>query len=376
MQTKGYASSLYQLYKDSPVLKISRADKIVILSDFHMGNGSERDDFRKNGDLIYHMLKDHYLERGYSLVLNGDIEELHKFSLKKILMTWDRHFNVFADFQARKQLYKIIGNHDNLLCWKDDYLLKDRLLDSLTLDYHGNHMLIYHGHQASHATEKYNSFFGFLLRYLAKPLYISSASTAYDSRKKFKVEKKVYNFSSENKIVSIIGHTHRPLFESLSRIDMLRYKIELLVREYISASSERQHEIEREIQQFKKEIYVYAHQTKKWGLVSSLYNREIAIPCIFNSGCAIGKRGVTAIEIRDGRIYLVYWFNKSRARKYVRYYDHRPHQLKNTRYYRVILKGDHLDYVFSRIKLLAGDEVYRTEPETEPVSSELSLLSE
>jgi hypothetical protein len=46
----------------------------------------------------------------------------------------------------------------------------------------------------------------------------------------------VYGFSSRRKIVSIIGHIHRPLFESLSKIDTLKYRIEQLCRHYPLAS--------------------------------------------------------------------------------------------------------------------------------------------
>ena len=54
------------------------------MSDLHLGDGGPRDDFRPNAELVHDVLRDYYLEAGYSLVLNGDIEELQRFSYAKI----------------------------------------------------------------------------------------------------------------------------------------------------------------------------------------------------------------------------------------------------------------------------------------------------
>ena len=76
------------------------------------------------------------------------------------------------------------------------------------------------------------------------------------------------------------------------------------------------------------------------------------IPCIFNSGCVIGKSGITGIEITNGLIKLVHWFDKTKTSKYMNFNSYIPEQLSDTDYYRVVLKEDHLDYIFSRIHLL------------------------
>lgn len=39
------------------------------------------------------------------------------------------------------------------------------------------------------------------------------------------------------------------------------------------------------------------------------------IPCLFNSGCVIGKRGVTAPEIEEVNIRLVHWFDSRISKK-------------------------------------------------------------
>ena len=82
--------------------------------------------------------------------------------------------------------------------------------------------------------------------------------------------------------------------------------------------------------------------------------KKMVQPCLFNSGCAVGKRGVTAIEIADGEIALVHWFDRTRGERHMSE-DGRPAQrLGVADYYRAVLKQDRLQYVFTRIRLLAS----------------------
>jgi predicted phosphodiesterase len=198
-----------------------------------MGNNTRRDDFRKNARVFETIFKKYYLPQDYTLILNGDIEELQKFTLSKIMKRWRHVYELYADFHERGKLFKIIGNHDAILPFHHDYFLHKQLYESLILKYNSESIFIFHGHQASNKIDKYNSLAGFVLRYIAKPIGLKNASTAYNSRRKFRVEKHVYGFSAKNRIVSIIGHTHRPLFDSLSKEDRLKFDMEQLVRQYI-----------------------------------------------------------------------------------------------------------------------------------------------
>ena len=60
---------------------------------------------------------------------------------------------------------------------------------------------------------------------------------AESSRRRFRVEKRMYNFARKKKIMALIGHTHRPLFESLPRLDTLKIEIENLCRAYPRAAA-------------------------------------------------------------------------------------------------------------------------------------------
>jgi len=88
--------------------------------------------------------------------------------------------------------------------------------------------------------------------------------------------------------------------------------------------------------------------------VAGLYNSHLLVPCTFNSGSVIGKRGMTCIEIEDGRIALVHWFDEGRSRRYLEHVDYRTAALPGTPYHRVVIKSESLDYIFTRIQLLAG----------------------
>ena len=190
------------------------------------------------------------------------------------------------------------------------------------------------------------------LRYIAKPLGIRNFSTAYNSRRRFAIERSIYEFSNEFNIVSVIGHTHRPLFESLSKVDHLNYRIEELCRLFPSAPEGERAAIREEITELKAMLDASFSEGKKIGLRSGRYN-NIVIPSIFNSGCAIGKRGVTALEIDGDRIRLVYWFREKQGRRFASTRNHAPEQLGKSGFFRIVLNEDHLDYVFSRIHLLA-----------------------
>ncbi|MBN1196973.1 MAG: hypothetical protein JXA62_06170, partial [Candidatus Aminicenantes bacterium] len=85
----------------------------------------------------------------------------------------------------------------------------------------------------------------------------------------------------------------------------------------------------------------------------SIYHLDPLVPCLFNSGCGIGRSGITTLEIAAGCIQLVHWFDSRRSVKYFEYNGHQPQPLNDSAFFRVILKSEPLDYLFARIRLLA-----------------------
>ena len=82
------------------------------------------------------------------------------------------------------------------------------------------------------------------------------------------------------------------------------------------------------------------------------YNTIFHIPCLFNSGCVIGKRGITCLEIEDGQIRLVHWFDKNVSKKYLTKSGYEPEQLGDSDIYRMVINAESLDYIFTRINFL------------------------
>jgi predicted phosphodiesterase len=349
-----FIEELAKLFEEAPEINLSKTDKIVIFSDLHIGNRGRQDDFVRNSASFMHILEHYYLKSGYTLVLNGDIEEMQKFSLKKIAAKWPEVYRLFRLFEQRGALYKIAGNHDLELQFVKNPYLKTPIIKALKLNYHGHKIAIFHGHQASLIMEQFYLLWKVLLRCFANPLGIKNISHSLDNDTRFKTERRVYNFSRDRKVVSIIGHTHRPLFESMSKVDCLKFKIEQLCRDYSTSGERNRGELAAKIRNYRQELENLLAKNNSEDLRSSLYNSDLLVPCTFNSGCVIGKKGITAIEIRGGNIGLVHWFDQNTSQKYFDFNGYQPEQLVESNFFRVVLKEDNLDYIFTRIELLAS----------------------
>ena len=344
--------NLHSLFSRTPVTPLDDSRKIVIFSDLHLGNGGQTDDFVTNADIFQRVLTDHYLPRGHTLILNGDIEELQRFRLRDILNRWESVYRLFDQYRDEGRLHRLIGNHDMDLVRRAGHDF--RVIDALRYDYKGHPLFVFHGHQTMVKFERYNGLVGFGLRYFANPLRITNYSVAHDSGKRFRTERRAYEFASAHGVLTIMGHTHRPLFESMSKMDSLKFEIERLCRKYPGASANEQRSIEQTIHRHKLELTRIMERNDAGAKVASLYNADLLIPCTFNSGTVIGRRGMTCIEIQDGRIALVHWFDEARSTKYLERTDYKTEALPGTRYHRVVIKSESLSYIFARIKLLAG----------------------
>lgn len=345
---------LDELYDSSERIESNKDQRFVIFSDLHMGDGSAKDDFKQNSELFKTAIEGYYLKNKYALILNGDIEELQRFSLKKIRKQWTEVYSIFEEFKKRKMLYKLIGNHDIGLFLPHSTPYDFRIHHSITLTSHWGDLLVFHGHQASMMYKNINNLVGYMLKYLANPLRIKNYSVAHDSKKQYAIERKVYHHASYRKRVSIIGHTHRPLFESLSKAERLKYKIEHLCREYsLTEKEDEQKLFKKLIKSHKKELKKIFSKKKTFGFESNIYHSIFHIPCLFNSGCVVGKRGMTCLEINGDEIALVHWFDKKISQKYLNKRGYEPEQLEESDYFRMVLNKENLKYIFSRINLLS-----------------------
>jgi len=345
-------NKLDRLLRAAPELAPGPDHRLVIFSDLHLGDGGGNDDFKKNADLFLAIMRRHYLEGNFTLILNGDIEELARFSLARIATRWLEVYRVWAEFAARGALIKLVGNHDLGLLRRRLRDLPFPVIEALKIRLGDNLLFIVHGHQTSHLNWAFQTLGILFLRWLLHPLGIGNYTVARSSRRRFRVERRVYGFARRKKIMALIGHTHRPLFESLSRLDTLKIEIENLCRKYPQAASGEKHVLEAALARLKGEYVELQRKDRQVRRAENLYHDGPLLPCLFNSGCGIGRHGITAIEIVRGRVALVYWIDRRRSEKYFAAAGYEPQRLGDSDYYRVVLKEEDLDYIFTRINLL------------------------
>ncbi|MEI8096001.1 MAG: metallophosphoesterase [Spirochaetales bacterium] len=343
---------LESLWQTSPRRKVLRGERFVILSDLHMGRGDRKDDFLRNGALFVDALEHYYLPRGFTLILNGDIEELLRVPRAEIVRAWKPVYDLFARFRDRGKLIWLIGNHEILPGKQSDPYYTDHFDgESLILELPGQDIFVFHGHQAGVANSgRYNQAIGWSLRLFANSLGIGNTSVAHDSQKKFKLEKAIYEFSRGKKLLSVMGHTHRPLFESLSKQESLGIQIERLCRDFPAADEGRKAWIRRSVRNLRRD-YLRAQQTAQ-PLVSRVYG-DMLVPCLFNAGCAVGKRGFTSLELKSGHLGLVSWTSPDRSDRLGDYRGTKPPRLHGEGAYRSVLRRESLDYISSRVELLS-----------------------
>jgi metallophosphoesterase superfamily enzyme len=126
---------LERLLQKARSVTLNPSSKVLILSDLHMGNGGRRDEFRRNAELVRTMLGHYYLPEKYSLVLNGDVEELFKFPLESITEEWGDFYNLFLKFEHNGFFWKTYGNHDAELLEEKVYPLASSMVESLKFHY-------------------------------------------------------------------------------------------------------------------------------------------------------------------------------------------------------------------------------------------------
>jgi hypothetical protein len=265
------AASLADIAARCPSERLSEESRYVIISDLRMGDGGKRDELAVVKKPLFAILGRYYLPRGYTLVLNGDIEDLRKFWLKDIFSAWPEMYALFDVFKEKGRLRKIAGERDLALLRIPSYPYE--LSHGLRLDGEKNSLLVLHGHQASppYVGRAYLS--DFMIHWLGSSNRSKAAETDSGRQERFKAERRLYRASSHLGIVTVQGHTRRPLFESLTNRDSVRY-----------------------------------------------YNTGLVEPCLFSTGRVVGgkdrdSRVLRMLEIGDGRITSVRWSKGKREKK-------------------------------------------------------------
>jgi UDP-2,3-diacylglucosamine pyrophosphatase LpxH len=290
--------------------------KFIIFSDQHKGSKNGADDFAM-AEHNYLAALNYYYEKDFFLVCLGDSEELWENSLGKIKEYYAFTFEAEKKFCLRQKFVKIIGNHD--LYWGNDpfawmqlekiYSKDVKVYEALLLiaGINGKSLRIFctHGHQGD-AQSDGNWFSKFFVARIWAPLQaylrINPNTPAYNNEKKTLHNEIMYDWSSRQvNTLLITGHTHQPVFQSLTHI-------ERLYKNYLVAKSKKDDRLESEIADEIRKI-------ERFFTAVSVDYLQLR-PSYFNSGCCCFSDGdITGIEIEDGFLRLIKWTGTDSSRR-------------------------------------------------------------
>src|SRR5436190_1630072 len=282
--------------------------KAIIFSDQHKGAKNGADDFMLC-EPNYLAALDYYNEQGFLFISLGDNDELWENRWPAVKKNNVLSFEAEKKFINRNAFIKIFGNHD--LAWNTDvttafemekiYGQKVKVYEAVVMEtkISGETFSIFltHGHQGD-AQSDGNWFSKFFVAHIWAPLQaylkVNPNTPAYNTTKKTLHNRIMYEWSArqENTLL-ITGHTHQPVFESLTHL-------ERLYRGLLQAQSAND---TNQVEEIKKEIKIREPQ---FTAVSADY-LEMK-PYYFNSGCCCFSDGdITGIEIENGYIRLIKW---------------------------------------------------------------------
>ncbi len=281
--------------------------RVVILSDQHKGTKNDADDFAL-AEKNYLAALDYYYQNGFYYVNLGDSEELWENTIFGVKKHNTASFEKEKLFLQQKRFTKIFGNHD--LYWDNDPLAGLELQSIygekipiyegiiITAAINNQTLEIYctHGHQGDLQSDG-NWFSKWFVANVWEPLQaylkINPNTPAYNVQLKTLHNSLMYAWSSVQKnTILITGHTHQPVFESLTLLERLYDRLEIAKQKNDMAAV-------KEI-----ESHITVRQNK--GDAATDFTKFK--PGYFNSGCCCFNDGdITGIEIEDGKIRLIKW---------------------------------------------------------------------
>ncbi|MCX6316690.1 MAG: metallophosphoesterase [Bacteroidetes bacterium] len=317
-------------------------DKFIIFSDQHKGRRNGADDFML-AEPNYLAALDHYYKADFTFINLGDSEELWENNLWQVKKMNKANFDAEKKFLLKGKYVKVFGNHD--LFWDNDpfagwqlrSIFKQKVkvyegvvlqlavgceqlaVDSqqLAVDSHQSavdslrtqtpfssmvgeppvHIFLTHGHQGD-AQSDGNWFSKFFVAKIWAPLQsllrINPNTPAYDAEKKTLHNSIMYEWSaSQQNLLLVTGHTHQPVFASLTHLERL-YKSFQLAEKNKNAG-----DLQKLLDEIKKREKEFTAVAADYMTMRSTY---------FNTGCCCFSDGdISGIEIEGGEIRLVKW---------------------------------------------------------------------
>ena len=283
------------------------ADQFVILSDQHKGARNYADDFAAS-EKNYLAALDYYHQQNYHYINLGDSEELWKNGILTVKKYNKTTFDKEKLFLQKNAFVKIFGNHD--LYWDNDPLagiMLQQLYGQPVKIYEGvilqtkvdnKPLSIYltHGHQGDLQSDGnwlskwfVSNIWGPLQAYLQ----VNPNTPATNDHQKTLHNQIMYQWSSrQNNLLLITGHTHQPVFKSLTHLERLYIQLEKAEQQGdTNAVNDLQQQISKHVMKGEAKFTFPGYR-----------------PSYFNTGCCCFDDGdITGIEIAGGCIRLIKW---------------------------------------------------------------------
>ncbi len=294
-------------------LKLNMTDRYVVFSDHHKGARNSADDFVQC-ERTYLQALDYYHDQNFSLVILGDAEELWEEEPTKVLAAYANVLENEARFHPDRY-FRIYGNHDD--AWEHEELVEHHLWPFFpNLRYHGGlamevidrtgihgEILMVHGHQGTLGSDTF-AFMGPRVLPFYRSLQIMTGlgrtTPANDACLRAEHDTQMYRWAgTQDKLILIAGHTHRPVWSSVTHLEKLLWRVHQLQERYRltieSAIVEQVADVREQIRRL-QENYPPCNDTIK------------TRPCYFNTGCCRFADGdITGIELDEHRIRLIKW---------------------------------------------------------------------
>ena len=296
--------------------------RMIIFSDLHKGTRDRSDDFQI-AEQAYNAALGYYYTMGHILVTMGDVEELWEDRINPVLENYQYTLKLEAKFHQEGRYLRFWGNHD------DDWNHPTAVRQYLDPIYEGapltvrealriqvteagqelGTLFMVHGHQGTIDSDRLEFLSKPLVRLLWKPFQnltgISLNTPSKNWQLRDRHNRAMYDWASkQEKMILIVGHTHRPVF--LSELHATKIRAELTDCEAKLRLTPEDVPLREKVSLLSAELeWVLSQERQVPGAEGTTRPTK---PCHFNTGCCCFYDGdITGIEIANGEILLVRW---------------------------------------------------------------------
>jgi UDP-2,3-diacylglucosamine pyrophosphatase LpxH len=296
--------------------------RLVVLSDMHRGTRGRIDDFLRC-ESAYLRALDYYHREGFTLAVLGDAEELWKHKPRAVLESYGETYRREAAFLREGRYLRFWGNHDGewaspptvrhelgeVFGGASPVVRESLLLDVVTDEGSVGRIFLVHGHQGTGLNDTVSFLARFTVRFVWKPIQhltrMSRNTPSTNRAMREKHNRAMHRWAERHeKLLLISGHTHRPVFASISVVEELERRLGTKIEDLEGRADD---------EAFWDRIEADCIERGWMGDASPCApvrdgEDGVAEPCLFNSGCCCLSDGrITGIELSDGRIRLVVW---------------------------------------------------------------------